>query len=236
MSDFRATLLERLRDPRAIPILARHSIPVAGVFVFGWSALETIAALVLDALSTLWLVGAVGSYFAARELDTGEGGLLNALHFWAAVLGVFLVIAAILTFAAAIPAAFFLPLAEGAEIDPWTLLSSGWLARAFALMVACQIPTFVQRVRSLAASGLAPEKMGMDAEVGFVLHRIAVLAGISGALAIFGRYALHLLVLVAQVFGAVSEIMRDRYIASLMPTPKAMRSTITTKRRRKKRR
>ncbi len=55
MSDLRATLFERLRDPRAVPILARHAIPVIGVFVLGWSVLETIAALFLDALSTLWL-------------------------------------------------------------------------------------------------------------------------------------------------------------------------------------
>ena len=157
MSDFRATLVERLRDPRAIPILARHSIPVAGVFVFGWSTLETVAALVLDAVSILWLVGAIGSYFAAKDLDTGGGGLMNALYFWAGVLGVFVFVAAIRT-----------------------------------------------RTREDGDGGRG--------------RCIAVLAGISGALAIFGRYALHLLVIVAQAFGAVTEIMRDRYVASLMPT------------------
>jgi hypothetical protein len=216
VSDLATTLRARLRDPRAVPILARHAIPVIGVFVLGWSVLETIAALFLDALSTLWLVGAMGAYFAAKELDYGETGIIAGLQFWAGVFGVFVVIAGILTFAIGVPAMFLLPLLDQADVHPLTLLTSGWLPRAFGLMVACQIPGLVQRVRHFEAAGVAPEKMGMDAETGFVLHRTVMLAVMATMLAVLGRFALPVLVIVAQTFGALTEIMRDEYVGYLM--------------------
>jgi hypothetical protein len=216
MRDRDDTLLARLRDPRAIPILARHSIPVIGVFVLSWSVLETVAALFLDALSTLWLVGAMAAYFAAKQFDYGEDGVLHALHFWAGVFGIFVFGAGILTFTVGVPAFMLLPLVESAHVDPRTLLTSGWLPRAFGFMLLCQLPSFVQRVRLLEATGLAPEKMGLDGETGFVLHRTVLLAALGSMLAILGPYALPVLVVLAQAVGAGSEIMRDRYIGYLM--------------------
>jgi hypothetical protein len=238
VSDLRAELFSRLADPRAIPILLRHAIPVIGVFVFGWSPLETVAALVLDAVSTLWMVGATGSYFAAKDLDHGEPGLSPALHFWAGFLGLFLFVAGLLTFAVLVPAAFLLPLVSMADVDPWELVQNGWVARVFAFIILCQVPSFVQRIRALQASGLAPEKMGMDAEVGFVLHRMATLAGMSTMLALFGPYALHVLVIVAQAFGAGTEIMRDRYVGALMRTsgPRQPAAGVRSRGQRKRRR
>lgn len=216
MSDLGAELRSRLADPRALPILLRHAIPVIGVLVFDWSPLEVVAVLVLDAVSTLWLVGATASYVAAKTLDTDQPGLLGRLHFWGGVLGLFLVVAALLTFMVAVPAAFLLPLAGMADLDPWALVADGWAPRVFAAMVVFQLPSFARRVHALAASGVQPEKMGLDAEVGFVVHRIVILAAISTTLLLFGPYALHVLVIVAQAFGAVTEIMRDRYVGMLM--------------------
>ncbi len=216
MSDLRATFLERLTDPRAVPILARHAIPVIGVFVFGWSVLETIAALFLDALSSLWAVGGVAAYFAAKQFDYGESGLIPALNFWAAVFGTFVFAAGLFTFTIGVPAFMLLPLVQGADLDPWTLVTSGWLPRAFGLMVACQVPGVLQRVRAAEASGVRPEKIGMDAETGFLLHRTVMLAMIGSMLAVFGAYALRLLVVVGQIFGACAEIMRDHYVGYLM--------------------
>jgi hypothetical protein len=236
-AEFRAVLFSRLADPRAIPILMRHAIPVIGVFVFDWSVLETVAALLLDAVSTLWMVGALGSYLAVKELDHGEPGLMSTLHFWAGVLGTFLVIAGLLTFMVAVPAAFFLPLVQSAGADPMTLVTSGWLPRAFAAMLAFQLPGLAGRIRAAQASGVAPEKMGMDTEVGFVVHRTALLSGMSSMLALFGPYALHVLVIAAQVLGAVSEIMRDHYVGMLMggSRPSQSASTMAPRRRRKRR-
>jgi hypothetical protein len=236
VSDLGATFFDRLRDPRAIPILARHMIPVIGVFVFGWSVLETVASLVLDALSTLWLVGAMASYFAAKQFDYGETGVMHALHFWAGVLGTFIVIAALLTFALAVPASFLLTLVDSAAVDPRTLLTSGWLPRAFGFMVLCQIPSFLQRVRALQSAAIPPEKMGMDAETGFVLHRTIMLALTASMLAIFGPYALHALVIVAQALGAGSEIMRDHYIGYLMASrqPASPTGAVVSKYRRRR--
>jgi len=235
VTDLRATFLERVADPRAIPILLRHAIPVIGVFVFHWSTLETIAALFLDALSTLWLVGAMGAYFAAKELDQGHPGLYGILQFWAGMFGAFLVIAAILSIAVVVPAMFVLPLVQRAEVDPMTLLTSGWLPRAFGLMVACQIPGLVQRVRALEAAGTAPEKMGMDTETSFVMHRTVMLAIMASMLAIFGRYALHVLVIVAQVFGATTEIMRPEYLRYVMASPRPAARGLTPKERKRRR-
>ncbi len=236
MTDLHATFLERLADPRAIPILLRHAIPVIGVFLFDWSVLETIAALFLDALSSLWMVGAMGAYFAAKELDHGETGIVATLQFWAGVFGIFLVIAGLLSFFVAVPAMFVLPLVENADIDPLTLFTSGWLPRAFALMVAFQLPGFVQRVRSFQAAGTPPEKMGMDAETGFIAHRTVMLAMMASMLAIFGPYALHALVIVAQAFGAATEIMRDHYVGYLMADRGRKRTTTTAPRPGRKRR
>lgn len=211
----RDLFLQRLTDPRAVPILARNAIPVIGVFVFGWSVLEAIAALFLDALSTLWVVGAVASYFGAKQFDYGETGVLDALHFSAGVLGIFLFVAGILTFALAVPMFMLLPVVLSADVDPWTLVTSGWLPRAFGLMVACQIPSFAQRIRVAQASGLPPEKLGLDGEIGFLLHRSIVLTAVGSSLAVFGAYGLPLLVIVAQTISAATEIMRDRYIGYL---------------------
>lgn len=224
MSDLRAEFFDRLTDPRAVPILARHAIPVIGVLLFDWSVLEVIAALLLDAVSTLWMVAAVGSYFAVKQFhhDT-EDPIRNALHFWAGFLGTFVFIAGLLSIFVVVPASMMLPLLQGADLDPMELVTSGWLLRAFGLMVACQLPGLVQRVRSLQASGVAPEKMGMDAEVGFVVHRVIVLAMLSSFLAVFGAYALHALVIVAQAFGAGTEIMRDRYVAHMLTGSKPSR-------------
>jgi hypothetical protein len=236
MTDFRTELATRLRDPRAIPILARHAIPIVGVFVLGWSVLETVASLFLDALSTLWLVGATGCWFAAKQYDYGETGIIATLQFWAGVLGSFVVVAGLLTFAVAVPTMFLLPLVQNADVDPWTLLTTGWLPRAFGGMVLCQVPSFVARIRAAEAEKIAPEKMGMDAEVGFVLHRIVVIASFTWLLTIFGSYALYVLVLGAQAFGAVTEIMRDRYVASLMLRASSSRADPAGSRPRKRRR
>lgn len=216
MRELRATFFDRLRDPRAIPILARHMIPVIGVFVFDWWVPETVASLLLDALSTLWLVAAMGSYFSAKQFEYGETGLLNALHFWAGVLGLFIFLAGILTFTVGVVGAMLLPLVYNAGFEPRTLLTSGWLPRAFGFMVLCQIPTFIQRIRLLEAAAVPPEKMGFDGEIGFVLHRTVMLAAMGSMLTILGPYALHVLVILAQALGAGSEIMRDHYIGMLM--------------------
>ena len=211
----RDLFLRRLTDPRAVPILARHAIPVIGVLVFDWSVLEALAALFLDALSTLWGMGAVAAYFGAKQLDYGETGLLDQLHFWAGVIGIFFVAAAILTFAMAVPVGMLLPLGLHADVDLRELVASGWLLRAFGLMVACQLPRVAARVRSAQASGLTPERLGLDGEIGFLLHRTVVLTALGGMLVVFGPYALHLLVVVAQGLGAVTEIMRDKYVSAI---------------------
>ena len=238
--DLRATFLQRLVDPRSVPILARHAIPVIGVFVFGWSVLEAIAAVFLDALSSLWVVGATASYFTAKQFDYGERGVVPALQFWAGVFGIFVFAAGIFTFALAVPAAMLLPLVQAASVDPRTLLTTGWLPRAFGLMVLCQIPGFVQRVRHLESSGVHPAKMGMDGETGFILHRTVMLTAMASMLAFFGAYALHVTVVLAQALGAGSEILRDRYVGMLMadrhPTQLAARPTPTLRRLRRRRR
>ncbi len=237
MSSVRADLFDRLTDPRAVPILMRHAIPMIGVFVFDWSVLEVVAALLLDAVSTLWVLGAVGAYFAAKEVaPSDDTSVLAFLEFWAAVLGMFLVLAGLLTFMVAVPASFLLPLVFSADLDPMTLVTSGWLPRAFGAMLACQLPGFAQRVRAAQAAGPDAAKRTIQGEVGFVVHRVVMLASLSSCLALFGRYGLHLLVIVAQVLGAGTEIMRDHYIGHLMDRPGATSSAGATRRHRRRRR
>lgn len=215
--DFRTALLRRVTDPRAVPILMRHAIPVVGVFLFGWSVLETIAALLLDALSTLWMVAGMGAYLAVKDTTTSNAtGGRARLRFWANVVIAFAFVAAILSLFVVVPAFFLLPLVQSAHLDPWSIVTSGWLPRVFAAMLACQLPGLVGRLRDAHAAGIAPEKMGMKEEVGFVAHRTVMLGVLASMLAVFGPYALHALVIVAQVFGAGSEIMRDHYVAHIV--------------------
>ena len=188
-----------------------------GVFVFGWSVLETIAALLLDALSTLWMVAGMGAYLAVKDTTKSpQPGITGVLRFWASVFLTFLFVGGILSLFVVVPAFFLLPLVQSARLDPMSVVTSGWLPRAFAAMLACQLPGLVGRVRDAEAAGIAPEKMGMDKEVGFIAHRTVLLGAIASMLAIFGPYALHVLVIVAQVFGAGSEIMRDRYVTHVL--------------------
>jgi hypothetical protein len=216
-TELRAELLERVTDPRAVPILARHAIPVIGVFVFDWSVLETIAALLLDALSTLWGVAGMGAYLAVKDTTKAPvTGVKGHLRFWASVVLTFVFVGGILSLFVMVPAAFLLPLVEGAHLDPMTLVTSGWLAAAFAAMLVCQLPRIAGRIRDAEAAGIAPEKMGMDTEVGFIAHRTVLLGAVASMLAIFGPYALHVLVIVAQVLGAGTEIMRDHYVAHIL--------------------
>jgi hypothetical protein len=104
-----------------------------------------------------------------------------------------------------------------------SVVANGWLLRAFAAMLVCQLPGLVGRVRDAEAAGIAPEKMGMDKDVGFIAHRTVLLGATSSMLAIFGPYALHVLVIVAQALGAGSEIMRDRYLSLVMGPDRAAR-------------
>lgn len=236
LADLRAELFERVRDPRAVPVLMRHAIPVIGVFVFDWSPLEAMAALLLDALSTLWMVAGVGAYFAVRDTTNKRAaGGRAVLRFWGQVVLTFGIVGALLSLFVIVPAFFLLPLAESANLDPSTIVTSGWLPRAFAAMLACQLPGLVRRIRDAEASGLSPEKMGMDSEVGFVAHRTVMLAFFASMLGIFGRYALHAVVLVAQVFGACTEIMPDRYMA-LIAGPRAALSSSSRRSRSRSRR
>ena len=223
LAAMRAELLDRVTDPRAVPILMRHAIPVIGVFVFGWSVLETIAALLMDALSMLWMVAGMGAYLAVRDTTKSQPGIVGVVDFWVKVFMTFLLVGGLLSLFVIVPAMFLMPLVQSARLDPMEIVTSGWLPRAFAAMLVCQLPGLVARVRDAEAAGLAPEKMGMDKEVGFVAHRTVLLGAFSSMLAIFGPYALHLLVIVAQIFGAASEIMRDRYLDFVTGPPKASR-------------
>ncbi|MEO6027105.1 MAG: hypothetical protein ABIR79_09600 [Candidatus Binatia bacterium] len=80
----------------------------------------------------------------------------------------------------------------------------------------------------------------MDAETGFVLHQIVMLIAMRSMLALFGRYAWHLTVLLAQALEAGTEIMRDHYAGMLManrqPAPIPSRSTPKLRRWRRRKR
>jgi hypothetical protein len=95
-------------------------------------------------------------------------------------------------------------------------------------------------VRNFEASRVAPEKMGMDLETGFVLHRFVMLAVMASMLVIVGAYALRVTVVLAQAFGAGTEIMRDRYVGmptqSPRPAPIPPRPTPVSRRRGRRRR
>jgi hypothetical protein len=66
-----------------------------------------------------------------------------------------------------------------------------------------------------------------------------MLAMLASMLAVFGPYALHVLVVVAQAFGAGAEIMRDHYVGYLMTDRRpaqAAAAPATAPRRRRRRR
>jgi len=201
------TLRGRLRQPRVWLIAARHAVPLVGVFALEWSALETTAALFLDALSSLWLLGALAAYFTMRRLAHGDEDFLDRVNLVVGGVCLFAVVAALLTFAVAVPAWFAALALFGAPATDWrVLLEHGRLVQAFGVMLALQAPRFFAVLTGPARD---PAGLGLDTQVGFLLHRLVTIAIAATALSVLGSAAIDAVVVVAQAYAAGTEIMRD---------------------------
>jgi len=230
---------ERLSDPTAWATILRHAVPVFGVLVAGWSALETLVSLVLDAVSVLACAAAIGSTLAVRSFAHDRQGWIDRANLVAGGVVIFVLVTALLLFAIGVPAAaLWLVALRGNEDELWRLAGDPWLQASFAAMVACQIPRWLAAVRTLDAE---TARRALAPEVGYVLVRFVVVASAAGALALLPpRLALLGALVVVQGVLAGTELLADQYLAWLARDEATARDpaarTATGARRRRRRR
>jgi hypothetical protein len=222
------SLGERLSgDPTAWATVLRHALPVVFVLLAGWSALEVLVSLVLDAASVLACASAVASTLAVRSFAHDEQDWIDRLNVVAGGVVLFAVVTALLLFAIGVPAAMvWLAALRGNEADLARLARDPWLQASFAGMLACQVPRWLSAVRTLddasARRALAPE-------VGFVLLRFVLIGGAAAVLGLLpaGAALVGTLVVVQGVL-AVTEVFADEHLAWLSredePLPRRRRA------------
>ncbi len=193
---------------RTWSVIARHLVPIAGVALAGWSALESVAVIVLDGVSSLWCVAAIAAvYVTQEEIGDEQGDFMRTLN----AIVAFLFVAAILTFAAGILACFILArVLASSHVELVALASDSKLWIAFAFLVLAQVPRFLETVTSETPRSAKPLVQG---ETGFQLLRLALIAGLSAVLVLFsGRAAQIGLLVVAQAVLAGLELVGPRAI------------------------
>ena len=198
---------QRASDLETAAIVARHSIPLFGVFVLGWSPLEVIAALFLDSLSVLARAAGVGTYYNTSPFAYDDQGLIDRFNLIIGSLVAFLIVFGLMAFALGVLGFFVWGyVLHPSGIDLSELVSDRSLAVGFGAMLTCQLPGLVQFIRAhdeeSARKVVAPE-------VGFILRRVAVIAGACSVLGILpGEIALGAAVVIVQMVLAASEIFR----------------------------
>jgi hypothetical protein len=211
----RDVLLERVTgDPTAWATILRHLVPIVGVVLFGWSALESLVALFLDAWSVLLCLAAVAATWTMRNFVHDDMDLADWANLLTGGACLFAVIGGLLGFAVAVPASMLLvAVARDEARSLWEMLRSPSLLSSFATMLAFQVP----RWWSVATRfGEARARRVVELEVGFVLVRTVWIgmAGIAFAVLPGGAAALGALV-AAQTVLAVTEILSDRVLHGL---------------------
>lgn len=198
---------QRPSDLEAAAIIARHSIPLIGVFVLGWSPLEVVASLFLDSLSVLARAAGVGTYFNTNMFAYEDQGLIDRLNLIIGAFVVFLVVFGLLAFALGVLGFFIWGyVLHPNDVDLLGLLYDRSLAVSFGAMLTCQLPGMVQFIRAhdeeSARTVVAPE-------VGFILRRVAIIAGACSVLGVLpGAIALGAAIVLIQMVLAASEIFR----------------------------
>jgi len=210
------SIRDRLKDdPTAWATVARHALPVAMVVGAGWSALETLVAMLLDATSVLACAAAVASTVTTRSFAHRGQGPLDRLSLVAGGAVIFAIVTALLLFAAAVPmAGVWLAALRGRESALVALVDDPWLQASFAGMLAAQVPRYAFLVRT---PDVQSARRVVEAEVGFVLLRLVLIGGAAGLLGLLpaGWALLATLVLVQTVLAA-TEILADGQLAGLL--------------------
>jgi hypothetical protein len=138
----KGALLERLTgNPTAWATILRHLVPIVGVVLFGWSALESLVALFLDAWSVLLCLAAVAATWTMRNFVREDMDVADRANVVAGGLCLFAVVGALLGFAIAVPASMLLAAVAGDEAATLReMIGSRSLPSSFATMLAFQVP------------------------------------------------------------------------------------------------
>lgn len=214
-------LLERLTgDPTAGATILRHLVPIVAVVLFGWSALESLVALFLDAWSVLLCLSAVAATWMMRNFVHEDVDIADWANLVTGGVCLFAVVGALLGFAIAVPASMLLATVAGDEAASLReMLRSRSLLSSFATMLAFQVP------RWWALSVHAAERDArrvVELEVGFVLVRTVWIgmAGVAFAILPAGASVLGALI-AAQTVLALTEIFSDRILLGLAASDRA---------------
>lgn len=203
-------VLERLTgDPTAWATIVRHLVPIAGVLLAGWSALETLVALFLDAWSVLLGLAGVAAAATMRGFVHERMDVLDRVNVVAGAACLFVVLGALLGFAVLVPATMLLGVvARDGAADLWTLARTPGLYASFASMLACQVPRAWTLVSELDD---AEARRIVEPQVGFVLVRVILVGAAGLVLGVLPSGAsLVAGLIVAQIVLATTEIWSDR--------------------------
>jgi hypothetical protein len=208
------TLAGLLRDPQTWFTLARHSIPLVGVAFFGWSALEGMAAIVLDTLSALWGIAAIGTWFATSAMTRGPLDSADWMNVVVTRVVAFVFVGALLTFMLGVMSSFLWAYVIGtADVDLRALATSATLWKGFAAMLALQVPRVWQFIRTHDEPSA---KAVIQPELGFLLTRFVLIVICCSFLSVLpGDIALLAALGIAQALLAACELFGDRLLAPL---------------------
>jgi hypothetical protein len=208
-------LLERLTgEPSAWATIVRHLVPIVGVLLLDWSALETLVALFLDAWSVVLCLAAVAATFVMRGFVFEEMDLADWANVVTGGLVLFVLVGALLGFALAVPASMLLGVVAGHDgAALWSLLQAPGLYATFASMLAFQVPRYWSMATRLDD---AAARRVVELEVGFVLVRSIwiAMAGLAFGVLPAGASVLGALI-VAQLVLALTEILSDRMLLAI---------------------
>lgn len=198
---------QRAGDLEAAAIIARHSIPLIGVFALGWSPLEVIASLFLDSLSVLARATGIGIYYNTSPFAYEDHGVIDRLNLIIGSFVVFLIVFGLLAFALGVLGFFVWGyVLRPNDVDLSTLGYDRTLAVGFGAMLACQLPGALQFIR---AHDEESARTVVAAEVGFILRRVALIAGACSLVGILpGEIAVGAAIVLIQAVLAASEIFR----------------------------
>jgi len=211
----REALRERLAgDPAAWATMLRHLVPIVGVLLLDWSALEALVSLFLDAWTVVLCLAAVAATFVVRGFVFDDMDLADWANVVAGGLALFAVVGALLGFALAVPAGMLLGVVAGHDGDDLrSLLDAPGLYTTFAGMLAFQVPRFWSIVTRLDE---ASARRIVELEVGFVLVRgiLVAIAGLAFGALPPGASVLGALV-AAQAVLALTEIVSDHLLLAI---------------------
>ena len=198
-------------NPLAIgQIVARNIVPVVGILVFGWSAVNVLLLYFIDTLLAMGVMFAGLASWFGRNTDDGVASRING-EVGAIAVGVFL--------CAFIAVPLGMPLVFVGAMSGWEGFEALWKDNALLAGIAWQVVAAVWSYWGLwqALHHRSPDELRLKRRFALVLLRwFVIIAAVYLPLGfLFGRFLPFLLVVLYVVTTIYVEIAPDRFLRML---------------------